>query len=224
MISIAGTQYSCAIFSTLGGILIFAYYLMTNKDDQSLAQLLIRGDERAFECIFKKYYPALCASSYHYLGDHEDAEEMVQTVFVRIWEKRSTLPSDISIKHYLFRAVRNHCLNHLQHEKIKSRHAEQVLKNSGDDDVYSDSVIEPDWGAKIDEAISLLPPKRLEIFRLSREEGLKYKEIAEQMNISVKTVEAQMGLALKFLREKLKDFRQGISILFCIFKEKNNCH
>lgn len=196
---------------------------MNTKDDHSLIPLIIQGDEKAFEFIFKKYYSGLCVFAAQYINDRDAAEEVVQAVFVRIWEKRSSLSIENSFKNYLFRSVRNHCLNQLQHEKIKIRHAQSVLKETDPDPIWDDYFIEPDFATKIEDVIAMLPPKRLEIFRLSREKGLKYKEIAEQMNISVKTVEVQMGFALKFLREKLKDFRQDFHFLFLFFKQKNIC-
>jgi RNA polymerase sigma-70 factor (ECF subfamily) len=192
---------------------------MEIKDDKSLALQLARGNEKAFEIIFKRYYQALCLFSRQFLEDDEQAEEAVQDIFVKIWEKRFSLSIETSLEHYLFRAVRNHCFNQLQRRKIKKRYAKEMLENLEREIKTEEYYLEPDIKIKIDEAIGLLPPKRKKIFRLSREEGLKYKEIAEQMNLSIKTVEAQMGLALKFLREKLKDYSESGNILLFILKK-----
>lgn len=193
---------------------------MDIKDDKSLTLELARGNEKAFEAIFSKYYKALCSFSKQFLNDDELAEETVQDMFVKIWEKRFSLSIETSLEHYLFRAVRNHCFNQLQHQKIKNRYAEKVLKNTETEIHSEEYFLEPDLKNKIEEAINSLPPKRKEIFRLSREEGLKYKEIADQLDISVKTVEAQMGLALKYLREKLKDFNDTLELLFLFLKKR----
>ncbi len=192
---------------------------MNSKDDKSLASELARGNEKAFEIIFNKYYQALCVFSKQFLKDDELAEETVQDIFVNIWAKRFSLSIETSLEHYLFRSVRNHCFNELQHQKIKNRYAQKMLENTETEIKTDEYFLEPDLKNKIEKAIGLLPPKRKEIFRLSREEGLKYKEIAMQLDISVKTVEAQMGLALKFLREQLKDFNDIVNFLFLLMKK-----
>jgi len=192
---------------------------MDLKDDKSLAQEVTKGNEKAFETIFNKYYRSLCLFSRQFLNDDELAEETVQDLFVKMWEKRFSLSIDTSLEHYLFRAVRNLCINQIQHNKIRDRYAEEILKNTETGINAEDYFLEPDLKNKIEEAIGLLPPKRKEIFRLSREEGLKYKEIAGQLNISVKTVEAQMGLALKFLREELKDYDETFTLFFVFFNK-----
>ena len=192
---------------------------MNSKDDKSLALELAQGNEKVFEIIFNKYYQALCVFSKQFLNDDELAEETVQNVFVKIWEKRFSISIDTSLEHYLFRAVRNHCFNELQHQKIKKRYAQKILEDAVVEIKTDEYFLEPNLKNEIEKALDLLPPKRKEIFRLSREEGLKYKEIAEQLDISVKTVEAQMGLALKFLREQLKDFSDIVNFLFLLMKK-----
>ena len=192
---------------------------MNSKDDKSLASELARGNEKAFEIIFNKYYQALCVFSKQFLKDDELAEETVQDIFVNIWVKRFSLSIETSLEHYLFRSVRNHCFNELQHQKIKNRYAQKMLENTETEIKTDEYFLEPNLKNKIEKAIDLFPPKRKEIFRLSREEGLKYKEIALQLDISVKTVEAQMGLALKFLREQLKDFSDIVNFLFLLMKK-----
>ncbi|HBL74735.1 MAG: hypothetical protein A2W90_24065 [Bacteroidetes bacterium GWF2_42_66] len=193
---------------------------MNSKDDKSLALELARGNKKAFEIIFSKYYQSLCVFSRQFLNDDELAEETVQDIFVKIWEKRFSLSIETSLEHYLFRAARNHCFNQLQHQKIKKRYAQKILENTEIEINTEEYYLEPGLKHAIEKALELLPPKRKEIFRLSREEGLKYKEIADQLDISVKTVEAQMGLALKFLREQLKDFSDIVNFLFLLLKKK----
>lgn len=194
---------------------------MDINDDKSLAFQLSQGDEKAFEIIFKKYYQSLCLFSRQFLNDDELAEESVQVIFVKIWEKRFSLSIDSSLESYLFRAVRNHCFNELQHKKTEYRYAQKMLEDSKHEIKTEEYFLEPGLKEQIEVAIGLLPPKRKEIFRLSREEGMKYKDIAEQLEISIKTVEAQMGLALKFLREKLKDYSDSINLFFLMLKKKN---
>jgi RNA polymerase sigma-70 factor (ECF subfamily) len=194
---------------------------MDENEDKELFQKLKLGDERAFQVIFRKYYPAMCSFAYQFLKDSELAEETVQDMFVKIWEKRELLTIETSVRHYLFRSIRNHCLNQIQHEKIKQKYAGMVLENSAQEINPEDFYIEVDLARRIEQSIGSLPPKRQEIFRLSREQGLKYKEIAEVLNISVKTVEAQMGLALKHLRDELKDFSNHfMTLLVILYKSR----
>lgn len=192
---------------------------MDLTQDKELFLKLKEGDEQAFKVLFEKYYSSMCLFARQYLKDHEMAEESVQDMFVKIWEKRHTLIIETSVKHYLFRSVRNHCLNQIQHEKIKQQYASNVLESAYQEIDPEQFYIEVDLLKRIENSINSLPPKRKEIFRLSREQGLKYKEIAEKLNISVKTVEAQMGLALKYLREELKEYSNHIMTLLFLFKK-----
>ncbi len=161
----------------------------------------------------------MCSFARQFLFDSEMAEETVQEIFVKIWEKREQLNIETSVKHYLFRSVRNHCLNLLQHEKIKKQYASKILEANHAEIDPEQYFIEVDLLKRIERSIDSLPPKRKEIFRLSREQGMKYKEIADTLNISIKTVEAQMGLALKHLRDELKDFNNHFLTLFLVLKK-----
>jgi len=195
---------------------------MDLTEDNELYIKLKTGDERAFQTLFQKYYSAMCHFARQFLNDSELAEETVQDMFVKIWEKRETLNIETSVKHYFFRSIRNHCLNQIQHEKIKKQYATAILESSQQEINTEQYYIEVDLVKRIEKSIDSLPPKRKEIFRLSREQGMKYKEIAETLQISVKTVEAQMGLALKHLREELKDFSNHLITMLLIFKKSND--
>jgi len=186
--------------------------------DEKIVFKEIREDNQvAFKTLFDTYYSSLCNYALQFLNDREHAEEVVQDLFVKIWEKRKVLTIETSLKNYLFRSVRNQCLNLLQHEKIKKLHAEKLKDALLSEDAPGDYFISQEMILKIEEGVSSLPEKRREIFRLSREEGMKYREIAEKLGISIKTVEIQMGLALKSLREKFKSF-----VFFFFFKKSDN--
>ncbi|MDN5202425.1 RNA polymerase sigma-70 factor [Fulvivirgaceae bacterium BMA10] len=171
------------------------------------------GDVSSFEQIFRQYYQSLCLFALKYVKDPDDAEEIVQDVFVKIWQKKDVLDIAISLKSYLYQAVRNASLNHLKHIQVKLEY-EKNLVNSPSRTDTADTVIASELEAKIYEAVHKLPPERKKIFLLNRNEGLKYREIADQLNISVKTVESQMGKALKFLRMELVDFLSIVVLLF----------
>jgi RNA polymerase sigma-70 factor (ECF subfamily) len=194
---------------------------MDLTEDKDLYLKLKEGDERAFQFLFRKYYSMMCCFANKYLNDSELAEETVQDMFVKIWEKRETLNIETSVKHYFFRSVRNHCLNQIQHEKIKKQYANMVLETTHQENDPDRYYLEVGLIQRIEKCIDSLPPKRKEIFRLSRERGMKYKEIADMLNISVKTVEAQMGLALKHLRYELRDFSNYLMTLFFYFKKSD---
>lgn len=165
------------------------------------------GNERAFEQLFRKHYAGLCGYAGRYVWDPDQAEEIVQDLFYNLWNKKNNLNIDISIEAYLFRAVRNACLNYLKHQKVRQQHVDSVRNSSDSGQISSDDSLETlELQEKIDEVVDSLPPERQKIFKLSRYEGKKYKEIAEELGLSIKTVEAQMGKALKSLRENLTEY------------------
>ena len=194
---------------------------MDLTEDRELYNKLKTGDEQAFQILFRKYYSSMCHFARQFLNDNELAEETVQDMFVKIWEKRALLNIETSVKHYLFRSIRNHCLNQIQHEKIKKQYANAIIESSHQEKNTEQYYLEVGLVQRIEKSIDSLPPKRKEIFRLSREQGMKYKEIAEALDISVKTVEAQMGLALKHLREELKDFSNYLMTMLFILKKSD---
>lgn len=143
-----------------------------------------------------------------FMDDKEDAEEVIQDVFVKFWEKCDSLAPDSSIKSYLYRSVHNTCLNHLKHEKVKDSYKQYIvhfLEEAQEDRSFD--AHQEDVQMRIMNEVNNLPPRCSEIFKLSRYEGLKYQEIAEHLMISVKTVEVQMGKALRVLRDQLKDLK-----------------
>jgi len=162
-----------------------------------------------FETAFADLYGPLCNFAFTYVKDLEVCEDIVQEVFTRIWERRKDLLLTDSIRFYLFTAVRNNCISHLRHEKSSGARAWV----DGDEDSYpvipaKEINDKTDYQQLLQEAINELPGKCREIFVLSRISNLKYKEIAEVLGISVKTVENQVGKALRHMRGFLK--KKGI--------------
>lgn len=192
---------------------------MEPRDDKQLYGKLKGGDELAFKALFQKYYASLCHFAFQFLPDRQLAEEMVQEFFVHLWEKRRELTIESSVKQYFFRSVKNQCLNQLQRQKIKNRYAGKMMEAAQQEPDPEQYYMEVDLIQRIEKALESLPPKRQEIFRLSREKDLTYKEIAEELNLSVKTVEAQMGLSLKHLRDELKDFNNYLLSLLFVFRK-----
>lgn len=183
--------------------------------EKDLLEAIREGDQTAFEMIFKEYYQALCRYANSFLNDREEAEEVVQGSFIGIWEKRSALYITTSLKAYLYQAIRNRCLNVIKHEKVKQQHAEhQLVMMPNHDEATTNTVLSNELEKKIYLAMQALPEQCRLVFKLSRFEELKYQEIADQLNISVKTVENQIGKALKIMREQLREYLPIILLLF----------
>ncbi|WP_210520401.1 RNA polymerase sigma-70 factor [Hymenobacter terricola] len=156
------------------------------------------NDERAFDALFRHYSALVYRFSYSYLKSRADAEEIVQDCFLKIWEKRQDLRDDVPLKGYLFTTAHHAILNQLRrsqhHVRFQTHIAALSPRVATNDAEYSE------MEALYQAALDKLPPKRRQIFILSRQQGLTYPEIAAQLNLSVKTVEAQIMQALKFLR------------------------
>lgn len=191
---------------------------MSLPNEKELFRQIKESDEGAFEKVFHHYYQNLCVFASKILQDDIAAEEIVQDLFVKIWEKRTEIEIKTSLKNYLVRSVKNQCLNYIKHNSIKKEHA-KIMLSEKEKATDKDNFVEIDLMKKIEESINSLPKKRQEVFRLSREEGLKYREIAEKLNVSIKTVETQMGLAIKALREKLKHYSTFITLFYLFLKK-----
>lgn len=162
------------------------------------------------EHYFHTYYESLHRYAFTILKDNDQAKDAVQAVFLKLWEKRSTIDEEQSVKSYLYTAVYNYCLNVKRHDKVKDRYAAESSV-TGDD---SNQLVSKEISQRIMAQVAALPPQCQLIFTKSRFEGKKYATIAAEMNLSVKTVEAQMGKALKILREKLLDLIISLIIFF----------
>lgn len=184
-------------------------------ESQDIVLRIKAGDKQAFEEVFRRCYAEMCGYAGRYIEDRDEAEEIVQDVFFNYWNKKELLDITGSLEGYLFRSVRNACFNHLKHMQVRTRFAQQVVvtKEEGD---YSNGIEVLELQERIEESLDQLPPERKKIFRLSREEGLKYKEIADRLGLSIKTVEAQMGKALKFLRENLAEYLPVLLLIFLL--------
>ncbi|NML20914.1 RNA polymerase sigma-70 factor [Pseudoflavitalea sp. G-6-1-2] len=161
----------------------------------------------AFEKVFKSHFKSLHSYAYTIVKDDALAEEMVQNVFCKIWERKGQLAIETSLTAYLYRAVYNESLNYIKHQKVRMAYqAHATYQMSHQTDSASKKVLLGDLEQQLRKAMSELPEQCRTIFQMSRFEELKYQEIADRLGISPKTVENQMGKALKLLRSKLVDF------------------
>lgn len=175
----------------------------TNSDDILLLKLIKQGDQIAFRHLFYQYADSLERFITYYIHDREKSQDLVLDIFTYIWENRQNFEIKLTLKAYLFQAVRNKSFTYIRDKKIpvylEEMEGMEIVQNY-------DSVLElQELHHLIEEAVSLLPDKCREIFRKSREENLTNKEIAGQLHISEKTVEGQITIALKKIRIHLSD-------------------
>ncbi|MCB0631833.1 MAG: RNA polymerase sigma-70 factor [Lewinella sp.] len=170
-------------------------------------------DKMQFESLFRSHFRYLCNFAQQYVTDADAAQDICQKVFIRLWERREQMDPKQSIKSYLFTAVKNRCLNHIRdHKKYRS----QILDlECGDFDMVTEEeqLDVEELQTKIEQALSTLPEKCRQVFEMSRYQGMKYREIAEELDISQKTVEAHMSKAMKALRIQLKDYQLLLILL-----------
>ena len=181
--------------------------LRINVNDSVQINKLLMRDESAFEEVFKSNYKSLHAYAITLLRDEMTAEEIVQNVFYKLWERTDNLSIKGSLRAYLYRAVHNEALNHLKHMKVRSEHQLYVSHNNNESAEHAGKKIQlKELEAKLQAALNDLPEQCRTIFQMSRFEELRYREIADRLDLSVKTVENQMGKALKILRTKMAEF------------------
>jgi len=191
-----------------------------DESDNYLTESLVKQDEAAFEQVFKTHFKNLHAYAYTIIKEETAAEEVVQQVFFKLWERSKGLSIQGSVSAYLYRAVYNESLNHLKHRKVQSRYEQyftHTMKN--ENDAAGKQISMKELHGKLNRALNELPEQCRTVFQLSRFEELRYREIADHLGISVKTVENQMGKALKILRTKLIEFLPFT--VFCLIKFLN---
>lgn len=180
------------------------------EEDLALIKALKRGEPKAFEYVFEEFYEALCAYANKIVGSVEVSEDLVHNVFCSLWIKRKDLNLNRSVKSYLFQSVYNAALNHLQRQKVERKYIQErfaeyvkeelVLFPYGEDNHQEKLMKE-----QLMQAVEKLPIKCRNILKMSRFSGLKNKEIAEELGVSINTVQSQIAIALNKLR---KHFRQ----------------
>lgn len=172
-------------------------------DTNDLLQRLRRGDEAAFDEIFRSWYASLVRAAESIVRSRAVAEELVQDVMLELWRRRESLVEGGSAQAYLFQSVRNRSLNYVRHERVERRAEPEAERVAQIQAPAQSLLVEEEIDVALRRAVAGLPDRCREVFELSRIHGLKYSEIATVLGISVKTVEAQMGKALKVLRVEL---------------------
>lgn len=173
-----------------------------------LALRIKNGDKQAFELLFRKCFVGLCCFANKFLNEPEEAREVVQDVFTKLWEKRQDIESEGTLIAYLFKITQNNSINILRRRQVNKKCVEIYRLIYVDHKEISpyQSLLASELSINFTRAMRKIPPKCRRIFELSRMEGLKYHQIAAVLGISIKTVEAQMSKALQILRIELRDY------------------
>jgi RNA polymerase sigma-70 factor (family 1) len=173
------------------------------------------GDKSAFSSIFSYYYTNLIAFAGNFIHDIDSAEEIVQDVFVHLWENRDVLCISSSLKSYLLKMVQNRCFNLIKHLEIRNTYKDFALNyNNIFERDAENYILYSELESKIKNSLNMLPPEIMEAFSLSRFEGKKYQEIAEIQKVSIRTIEDRVGKALNLLKSYLSEYIYAILILF----------
>jgi len=174
--------------------------------DNDIIERIRQGDVQQFESLFRSSYVSLVRYARTLIKDQDTAEEIVQDLFFRIWKDKEKINIESSLNGYLFRSVHNKCLHYIKHNRIVERHAEEMsFRLSESPESPSDILNYKELQEKIASILEKLPERCGKIFYMSRFEGLKYNEIAEKLSVSIKTVESNMGRALKEFRKELTE-------------------
>jgi RNA polymerase sigma-70 factor, ECF subfamily len=172
--------------------------------DTEIIKRIRQGDIQQFETLFRSSYVSLVRYAKTLIKDHDTAEEIVQDLFFKLWQNKENINIESSLNGYLFRSIHNSCLHHIEHVKVIQKHSVEMSYKPEDTSENPDDVLNyKELQERIARILERLPERCGRIFCMSRFEGLKYSEIAEKLSVSVKTVEANMGKALKEFRKAL---------------------
>lgn len=177
------------------------------KKEKQWIEAIRNGSEEAFEELFLTYYAPLCTFVWRYVRSDHIAEELVQDVFANIWEKKEMLDPKGTIKAYLYQSVKNNALDYIKHQKVVNQYLDERAQTEKRT-IHQESIQPPEteFVKAARQAVEELPERAREVYKLHRKDGLTYREIAEVMEISPKTVESQMSRALNILRSRLSRY------------------
>lgn len=182
------------------------------KEESVLIKDLEKGHDAAYEFIFESYYEPLCLYAKKIVYDLDTAEDIVHNTLCKLWLKRESLGLKVSVKSFLYRSVYNASLNHIRHKQIEEKYVqEKYYQYLDQEEILSPQreleIMNEELGKQIETAINSLPEKCREVFKLSRISGLKNREIAEELDVSINTVQTQLSIGLKRLRQALGEQR-----------------
>lgn len=195
---------------------------MDFEDNKILMESLTNGDEKAYKFLLNKFHRKLHAYALTLVNDHSMAQDIVQNVFLKTWKSRNKLNPEFSIQSFLYKSVYNEFINSYQQNKAMMLLQQKYVESMQHVVETTDENSLERMLAIINKEIQNLPQKCQEVFILSKKEGLTNIEIAEHLDVSIKTVEAQISKAYKILKEKLKDnYNMMLFLLFSIPDQKS---
>jgi RNA polymerase sigma-70 factor (ECF subfamily) len=180
---------------------------VAQRSEEQIIQGILEGNRLCFQSVFSDYYDRLCQYAFTILRDMDESEDLVQTMFVKWWERREEIMINQTVKAYLYRSVYNLCMNQLEHRQVKKKHLDHSIHEWANEKQLPE-VFPNELEESISSAINQLPEQCKIIFKMSRYDELRYTEIANKLGISPNTVENQISKALKFLRTQLDIFVQ----------------
>ncbi len=174
------------------------------QTEDHIIEGLQSGRESAYRQLFERFYRKLVIFAMKYIGDREVARDLVQDLFLGIYESRQSISIQTSLRSYLYSAMKNRCLNHIKHRAVREKHASMIIHSGkGEDEELEELIETTELEARIFKIVSKLPHRCRHIFILSRVDGKRNREIADDLNLSIRTVETQISKALKSLRDNL---------------------
>lgn len=178
---------------------------------------LREGDTSSFSLLFNQYYSGLVVYANQFLNTIENAEDVVNDIFASLWEMRQTLDPELYIKGYLFNAVRNRCLNFIEHLRVQTEYQKQILERGDIGGAFTwEYFVESELSDIIEKALEKLPPQRKKVFMMNRFENKTASQIAVELEISPRTVEKHIEKALQSLRADLKDYLPAALLLLLL--------
>ncbi len=175
--------------------------------DSDIIKGIKQGDKELFGVLFKSFYSPLTRYAATVTKDFDIAEEVVQEFFGSLWQNRQNLNITYSVKGYLYKSVHNRSLRYLSHKKVAEKYASSIMALSVEsEEPVAEAIYYSELEAAVEKVLDVLPGRSARVFKMNRFEGKRYSDIAEELSISVKTVEADMGKALKAFREALGDY------------------
>jgi RNA polymerase sigma-70 factor, ECF subfamily len=187
---------------------------MENSSADQFYKELKNNNKEQFNQLFTDFYVNLCRFAYTYVKDNDIAEEIVQEIFISLWEKRQSIVITTSVRSFLYTSIKNKALNYIRNEKTRISHEHEFAREQAAKFSQIINFCEREELTQlIDQAIAELPEQCRTIFEMSRNDGLTYHEIAQRMSLSPKSVENQMGIALKKLRTKLAPY---LTLIFTV--------
>lgn len=184
-------------------------------DEQDLLEKVSKGDSRAFAVLFRRYYRDMVLYAGTYVRDRAACEDIVQTVFVRLWTERGSVREIRALRPFLLKSVQNGCVSHLRQENVRGKYADlSVAEESAVTHETEEYILYSELAARLEQAMTLLSPAQRQCFEMNRLQGVRQKQVAEELGMPLRTVELRIAEALRILKSQLKDYFPLIVFFF----------